>query len=253
MCSDQTDDWALEGFRHGAGGDAEFDIDRRVREEKLSSYLRVFDTRTGELICCERVPRAWITHVQFSPLDAGTILYNHEWTTEDSGFRRMWLWDGHEHRRLRGPGEGRNREDWVCHEMWTRDGQEIIYHGKQAGGRSFLGRMRADGSDAVEIALPSGWDRYGHFTVGQDGPADLRRLLRDTRRPALPSSGQWITTVRPDWTERRLHWTPLCRHSSDWNGQDNHPHPVFNHRGDTVYFTSNQGGQRAIYRVKSDG
>jgi hypothetical protein len=109
-------------------GKPDYDIDERVQKESLSSYLRVYDTATGKEILCEQVPKAWITHVQFSPRDHNMILYNHEWCS-DCGIRRMWLWDGHRHIRLRTEGEGRSRADWTCHEMWERDGSAIIYHG----------------------------------------------------------------------------------------------------------------------------
>src|ERR1051325_6339825 len=87
-----------------------YDIDERVRREGLSSWLRLYDTATGALLRCERVPQAWITHVQFSPVHADWILYNHEWPS-DCGVRRLWLWDGTRHRRLRDIGPGRRRDD----------------------------------------------------------------------------------------------------------------------------------------------
>lgn len=74
-------------------GDRNPGIDLRTREKGLSSYLRVFDTHTGEEVLCEPVSGAWITHVQFCPTDNHKILYNHEWCT-DCGIRRMWLFDG---------------------------------------------------------------------------------------------------------------------------------------------------------------
>jgi len=46
-----------------------------------------------------------------------------------------------------------------------------------------------------------------------------------------------------------MEWVPLCKHGSNWENQDCHPHPIFNHAGSAVYFTSNTGGRRAIYRV----
>ena len=93
----------------------DYDIDERVRTEHLNSYLRVYDTETGDEILCEKVPYAWITHVQFSPLNSNHILYNHEWPS-DCGIRRLWLWDGEKHIRLRTEGESRSKEDWTCHE-----------------------------------------------------------------------------------------------------------------------------------------
>ena len=143
----------------------DYDIDERVRTEGLSSWINVFDTQSGELIAREQVKQAWITHVQFSPLDSRHVLYNHEWPS-DCGIRRMWLWDGERHIRLRHEGDGRSKADWTCHEMWQADGKYIIYHGKYADGRAYVGRVDPNGRDPVEIALPDAYHRYGHFTAG---------------------------------------------------------------------------------------
>jgi len=109
LCVPTTDARALDGDTL-LRGKPDYDVDARVQREDLSSYLRVYDTATGKEIACERVPRAWVTHVQFSPRDNHLILYNHEWCSE-SGTRRMWLWDGRRHLRLRSEGQGRSRDD----------------------------------------------------------------------------------------------------------------------------------------------
>ncbi len=246
LCVPTTDARALDDDRL-LKGKPDYDIDARVQAESLSSYLRVYDTASGREIACERVPKAWITHVQFSPRDNRLILYNHEWPS-DCGIRRMWLWDGQRHIRLRTEGGGRSRTDWTCHEMWERDGSAIIYHGTYDKGPSYLGRVLPDGSGAVEIALPKEWDRYGHFTVGRPG-----WLVTDGcyvhEGDSGRSSGDWISMVVVDWSARRYDWLPLCRHGSSWTSQDAHPHPVFNHAGDAAYFTSDVSGKRAIYRI----
>lgn len=228
-----------------------YDIDERVRREGLSSWLRVFDTVTGEPLACERVPRAWITHVQFSPANPAWILYNHEWPS-DCGIRRLWLWDGAEHRRLRPEGGRRSRSDWACHEMWQADGAAIIYHGKYADGTAFVGRVSPAGGDNVEIALPPAYQRYGHFTAGTKH-ADW--LVSDGYwHPAGEPGdgkwgGEWITRLAVDWPRGRIEWTPLCRHHSLWDCQDSHPHPVFGPGDEAIYFTSNLGGGRSVCRV----
>ena len=99
LCVPTTDEFALDGKKQ-LSGKPDYNIDERVQLEGLSSYLRVYDTDTGEELLCEQVPKCWITHVQFSPIDSELILYNHEWPS-DCGIRRMWLFDGHSHRRLR--------------------------------------------------------------------------------------------------------------------------------------------------------
>ncbi|HXK12297.1 MAG TPA: oligogalacturonate lyase family protein [Vicinamibacteria bacterium] len=246
LCVPTTDARALDDEKP-LKGRPDYDIDARVQAEGLSSYLRVFDTATGREIASERVPKAWITHVQFSPRDSRLILYNHEWPS-DCGIRRMWLWNGERHLRLRTEGDGRSRADWTCHEMWERDGSAVIYHGTYDKGSSYVGRVLPDGSGTIEISLPKEWNRYGHFTVGRPGwLVTDGSYVRDgdPRR----SGGDWISAVFVDWAARRYDWRPLCRHGSSWTSQDAHPHPVFDHAGGAAYFTSDAGGRRAIYRV----
>ena len=228
-----------------------YDIDERVRREGLCSWLRVFDTETGAPLACERVPRAWITHVQFSPVRADWILYNHEWPS-DCGIRRIWLWDGATHRPLRAEGGRRARADWVCHEMWEPDGAGIIYHGKFADGTALIGRVSPAGGDNVELALPREFTRYGHFTAGTQR-ADW--LVSDGYwHPAGEPEdgkwgGEWITRLQIDWARGAIAWTPLCKHHSAWDCQDSHPHPVFGPGDREIYFTSNLGGGRSVCRV----
>jgi hypothetical protein len=73
-----------------------YDIDGRVQEEGLCSYLCVYDTATGAQVYEKTVPKCWITHVQFDPADPEIIMYNHEWPSFDCGIRRIWIYD---HRR----------------------------------------------------------------------------------------------------------------------------------------------------------
>lgn len=248
LCVPTTDARALDGDTLLAGR-PKYDIDGRVQKEGLSSWLRVYDTASGKQVLCERVPKAWITHVQFSPVDRNLILYNHEWPG-DCGIRRIWLWDGKRHLRMRTEGEGRSRADWTCHEMWERDGSAIIYHGGYDKGLFYVGRVLPDGSGRVEVPFPAGWKRYGHFTEGRPGV-----LVTDGyyERPDDPPQrqGAWITALRVDWSSRTIRWFPLCRNGSTWRSQDEHPHPVFDHAARTVVFTSDRSGKRAGYRVNA--
>jgi hypothetical protein len=233
----------------------DYDIDERVRREGLSSYLNVYDAQSGELLAREPVQGAWITHVQFSPLDASLILYNHEWPS-DCGIRRLWLWDGRRHLRLRSEGDGRSKADWTCHEMWQADGRYVIYHGKYPDGRAYLGRVDPQGEGAIEIPLPAEYHRYGHFTAGN---RHNNWLVSDGyyHPSGMPENdnwgGEWISRVDMDWEKRALQWTALCPHESYWDCQDSHPHPIFDHGDGAVYFTSNKSGKRAVYRVDVAG
>lgn len=246
LCVPTTDARALDGDKQ-LKGKPNYDIDQRVRREHLVSYIRVFDTVTGKQTACEPVTNAWVTHVQFSPVNPNLILYNHEWCSQ-SGIRRMWLWDGTNHIRLRTEGDGRNRNDWTCHEMWERDGSAIIYHGSYTNGPTYIGRVKPDGTGMVEIALPKTWDRYGHFTVGHSGElvTDGCYVLPDDPKRF---GGNWISLLRVDWSGKKYDWQPLCAHGSSWTSQDSHPHPIFDHAADAIYFTSDVLGHRAVCRI----
>lgn len=245
LCVPTTDARALDGDIRLKGKPA-YDIDKRVREEHLSSYLRVYDTKTGKELFCERVPEGWITHVQFSPVDNSLILYNNEWPS-DCGIRRIWLWDGKKHIRLRTEGEGRKASDWTCHEMWERDGSAIIYHGNYDKGPSYIGRVNPDGTGRVEVALPSSWKRYGHFTVGKPGWLVSDGCYEQEGDPK--GNGAWISVVHVDWKNHTWEWFPVSRNGSSWKTQDEHPHPIYNHASNAVYFTSDKSGKRAVYRI----
>lgn len=225
-------------------------VDPRIQELGLSSWLRVYDTSSGKELLAEEVPGAWITHVQFSPLDSSVILYNHEMPAFDCGIRRVWIWDGRRHFPLRSEGRGRSRDDWACHEMWERDGAGIIYHGIYAKGTAYVGRVTPDGSDITEIAFPEGWTRYGHFTTGETGVLVSDGYYRlDATDDAYRCP--WLCRLDVDWEKGVAEWTPLCRHDSSWDSQDSHPHPIFDHAGRHVYFTSDRDGARAVWRVEA--
>jgi oligogalacturonide lyase len=264
LCVPTVDERALDGEIQ-LYDKPEYDIDERVRSEKLSSYLRIYDTETGKEIICEKVPGAWITHVQFSPADNSQILYNNEWPS-DCGIRRIWLWDGKLHRALRTIGDGRSKDDWTCHEMWERDGSAIIYHGAYKNGPAYIGRMKPDGSEITEISFPKGWTRYGHFTEGKPGMLVTDGYYEDkiinensdlvAKDPSIDTgikkseiSGKWICLLKINWDKKIVKWIPLCLHCSTWESQDCHPHPIFNHNADKIYFTSDKDGVRSIYSV----
>lgn len=247
-----TDVRAYEGY----DGTNNAIIDHNVQSLGLSSQLRVYDTESGEALVCEQVPRAWITHVQFAPEDDNVILYNHEWPS-DCGIRRIWLWNGGEHVLVRPEGGPRSREDWTCHEMWERSGSNLIYHGGYKNGLYYVGKATIPDLTNLrdirleEIAFPHEYVKYGHFTV-----SNTRALVTDGyyQTPGETGrGGRWITILKPDWDAKTIEWIPLCQHGSNWQGQESHPHPIFNHAANAVYFNSNKEGYRAVYRVDVSG
>ena len=63
--------------------------------------------------------------------------------------------------------------------------------------------------------------------------------------------GAYITKVIPDWEKGNLNWIPLCRHDSDWLGQDAHPHPIYSHSGDRIFFNSRMDKNVNVYAVSA--
>lgn len=255
-------DYDLE--REGCGLDSRpvFSVDQRCIEEDLNSYISFFDTASGELLKEITVPRCWITHVVFSPVNPKHLLFNNEWTCRDTGVRRMWLYDGLDFRPVRSIAEDRSADDWVCHEMWMPDGGSVIYHGEKHG-RAFVGRIDISSGLCREILLDPSYTSYGHFTV--DGRGDLicdgyfrfpgekladRYNSTDNGPDPHKKNGRYISIVYPDWEGGKLCWKPLTAHDSDWLGQDSHPHPVASHDMKHVYFSSRRKDTIGIYRIR---
>ncbi len=277
LCVPMTDARALDydPETEGSGLDRRpvYNIDGRVQSENLSSYLCVYDTASVALVYEKKVPRCWITHVQFNPEDPEIILYNHEWPSFDCGMRRMWIYDHRtdEIRQVRtegantlGDSRGHNRKpgDWVCHEMWSADGKTIIYHGGYENGPAMVGRFDVADSRCWEIALPDNYTSYGHFTMDRDmnlvcdgyfkfpdDVAKVRENSTDNGPDPHKKDGEYISRVIPDWNAGKLRWIPLCRHDSDWLGQDAHPHPVYSHDGSKIFFNSRNGKYVKVYCV----
>lgn len=279
LCVPMTDGRCLDfdPETEGAGLDKRpvYDIDERIQKENLSSYLCVYDTRTGSLLYEKRVEKCWITHVQFHPLNPEVIMYNHEWSSFDCGIRRIWLYDHSQDIltpvRTEGTdpslgfsGYKRSRNDWVCHEMWSEDGTYIIYHGSYENGPAMVGRYEPGTGKYWEIALPKDYDAYGHFTMDPAGnlvcdgyfkyPWEVKKVREnstDHGPDPHKKDSEYICRVHADWEAGTLNWIPLCKHESDWLGQDAHPHPVYSHAGDRVFFNSRMKNHVNVYCVST--
>ena len=279
LCVPMTDGRCLDfdPETEGAGLDRRpvYDIDGRVQEENLNSYLCVYDTETGELLFEKTVPKCWITHVQFHPINPEIIMYNHEWPSFDCGIRRIWMYDHETDSLIRVRTEGsdtlgnprgfaRRAEDWVCHEMWSDDGTQIIYHGGYAGGPAMVGRYELATKRYWEIALPDDYNAYGHFTMDHRGnlvcdgyfkyPWEVKQVREnstDNGPDPHKKDAEYICKVIPDWEKGTLTWIPLCKHESDWLGQDAHPHPLYSHTGDRIFFNSRMERSVKVYCVSA--
>ncbi|MGI6671434.1 MAG: oligogalacturonate lyase family protein [Christensenellales bacterium] len=253
LCIPTTDNRALE-TRHVDGpatilnmpGDTY--IDNRIHEENLNSYLNVYAINSGKQILCEKVPLCWITHVQFHPKDSSQILYNHEWCS-DCGVRRMWLWDGKHHKALRTIDEGRNINDWVCHEIWSYNGEYVIYHGRHyKNNLYFVGRINMESGEIQEIELPKEYTKYGHFSISSQGRlvSDGYYQTKDEMENTQYVGATWISVWDVDWDSGRFKCTPLVQHNTCWGDQDTHPHPIFSEDGKLIFYNTTHNGKREI-------
>ena len=148
--------------------------------------------------------------------------------------------------------------------MWSDDGSSIIYHGGYENGPAMVGKYELASERYWEIALPDDYNAYGHFTMDHEGnlvcdgyfkyPWEIKAVREnstDNGPDPHKKDGEYISKVIPNWNDGSLTWIPLCKHKSDWLGQDAHPHPIYSHRGDSVFFNSRSGKTVNVYCVSA--
>ncbi|MCR8630372.1 oligogalacturonate lyase family protein [Paenibacillus radicis (ex Xue et al. 2023)] len=243
-----------EAFEVGSGNPFTL-IRDRVADRRLESKVLVIDMQTG---VAEPYfsHQGWITHVQFHPEDHRTILFNHEGGMVD---QRIWLYRNGRIEKVRDQSNQSNSL-WVCHEMWSKDGSTILYHGTRGipndpsmkrnesteHAASFVGTANLSDGTYSEIEFPQHMTAYGHFTVGND----LDLLLTDGIIDA-----QSIHLCRTDWLSGQLTYERICHHHSSFTVQDVHPHPIFSHDDRYVLFSSDAHNEREkghLYLVELD-
>jgi oligogalacturonide lyase len=213
----------------------------KVYKEQLESHVLVIDTKTnkGEVWFSQV---GWITHVQFHPKNNSEILYNHEGGDVD---QRIWLYRDGEITKVRDQSS-ESGSIWICHEMWLRDGNGILYHGTKKSG-SFVGLAELNKRIDVEISFPSNMISYGHFTSSSKDDQLVTDGVIDSKMLHL---------CRCNWEEKKLSWEPLCYHGSSFQTQDVHPHPIFSHSDRYILFTSdihNEATKGNVYLIDLKG
>ena len=148
--------------------------------------------------------------------------------------------------------------------MWSDDGKTIIYHGGYENGPAMVGKYDLECGKYWEIALPEDYNAYGHFLMDHYGnlvcdgyfryPWEIRKVREnstDNGPDPHKKDAEYICKVIPDWDGGMLEWIPLCKHESDWLGQDAHPHPIYSHAGDRIFFNSRSGKTVNVYCVSA--
>ena len=157
-------------------------------------------------------------HAQICPTDENLIFYIHE--TEGDAFQRTWMFDVPE--RYVRPYYVEHPNEWITHETWSADGQEMAF--MKLRGKVMIG------------------DKDGrHF----DQAAESEQLLH----PCLSRDRKWIVADRISYLgvtvqegivlierasgkQKLIATTGSCKTGAD------HQHPSFNRAGDMILFNN---------------
>lgn len=216
---DLTDNIRMDTLR-GYVGFAEYSA------AKPHSRIEVIATDGSESKTAWR-EKYWIGHVNTSPTHPTLLTFCHEgpWVKVD---HRIWGLDINEGK----PWKIRpyKEKEAVGHEYWYADGERIGFHGKYADGRQFIGHIRFDNTDHVEMDFP-------HLT-GHTHSNDERLIVGD--------GGQVVRLWR--WNGKGYDGPKtLCRHRGSSHTQQLHVHPRFTPDGKEVLFTSDMSGYGNVY------
>lgn len=175
-----------------------------MKSDNIQSHVIVIDMETKKgNIWFSQV--GWITHVQFHPEDHNKILYNHEGGMVD---QRIWLYDHGNTRKIRDQSVGLGSM-WICHEMWTQQGNKIIYHGTtgvpndpamkelskdNAEIVSFVGCFDSEHNEYHEVMFPEEMKVYGHFTANSNDGMLVTDGVIDAKS---------IHVLHPDWRAKQ--------------------------------------------------
>ena len=201
---------------------------------KLTTHLTAADT--GRIACSYHLPNKIYSliildpgkivyrsdyrlgHAQICPTDENLIFYIHE--TEGDAFQRTWMCDVPE--RYVRPYYVEHPNEWITHEVWSADGQEMAF--MKLRGRVMIG------------------DKDGrHF----DQAAESEQLLH----PCLSRDRKWIVADRISYLgvdvqegvvliERETGKQKLIATTGSCKSGADHQHPSFNRAGDMVLFNN---------------
>ena len=209
---------------------------------RLPYSLYTVDVKTGAVRDIHEGKGDWLNHVQFSPADAGLLMFCHEgpwhkldriWTirTDGSAVRLM-------HKRTMDM-------EIAGHEFWSADGKTIWYDLQTPKSKEFwLAGVAYEGDRAIRYRVArEHWSV--HFNVSPDG----QLFAGDGGGPrsvAAPGNGQWIYlfTPRPEGllAERLV---DLAKHDYQLE-----PNVTFTPDQKWIVFRSNMHGASHVYAVE---
>lgn len=225
--------------------------------------LMLIETETGRAQCI--VQKAEVGHIQFHPHDSTRLEY--------SGTPQARIWtinsDGSDDRLL----YQQKPDEWIVHESWSADGEEIIFtHWPHA-----LRAVHARSGAIRTIVSVNAWHAWsnprGAQIVCDTNHPDRGLLSVDARTGAwrvlcepgascqgtqwkqdLPAQGAGIDTsiirsANPAEDAAPRPHMPASVYGPQWT----HPHPTFSADGQRVVYTSDrEGGWSQIYSVLAD-
>lgn len=208
---------------------------------RLPMALYTIAVATGEVKSVYR-SNDWLNHVQFSPTDAGLLMYCHEgpWHKVD----RIWT--------IRTDGSGRRLMhartmdmEIAGHEFWSPDGKTVWYDLQTPKGREFwLAGVALDGGRTTRYKVAR-----EHWSVHFNVSPDQTLFAGDGGGPrsvAAPGNGQWIYLFRPrGGTLEAERLVDLSKHDYQLE-----PNVSFTPDGKWIVFRSNMHGASHVYAVE---
>lgn len=218
-----------------------------ARQDKAyAGYGELFNQRPLSRVVCVDLEhgtaetvheeRAWITHVNPSPVRPGVLTFCHEgpWHL----VQRIWVMDG---RGAPRPVRAMDGQWAVGHEFWCADGETVGYHARRVGddSRHLIGFRRAADDVVVaegEIDAPT---QHAHGNSAE-------RVVLDSVR----SRGDWLLLTErrgSGWSDTRI----LCAHDTSRHHHHSHAHPRFSPDGRWVVFTSDVMGYSDVWMAEA--
>ncbi len=207
-----------------------------MREAQLCSRIYLVDVETGEATVAAEPP-FWVSHVQFDPAGSGRILFNQEGISRQERLIRTWCLENDGSFR---PLYDQPLDETAVHENWSFDGTMIVYHGYRKDGSAFFAARDWNGKLCFEERTenPGGPSHYTPTCDGSgfvtDEPGGALALFR------MQAGAGFERSV-------------VCWHGNRMDAcldQDDHVHPLMNHDGQGIVFTSNRDGLANVYEVR---
>ncbi|MBQ9326567.1 MAG: hypothetical protein IJ246_12465 [Clostridia bacterium] len=171
-------------------------------------------------------------HAQICPTDENLIFYIHE--TEGDAFQRTWMFDVRE--RYVRPYYVEHPSEWITHEVWAADGQEMAL-------------MKLDPAGHVDGS--KGEVHTGNIIIGdKDGRHfDVAATSVQLLHPCLSRDRKWLCADRISYLgtevqegvvliERATKKCKLIATTGSCKTGADHQHPSFNRKGDRILFSN---------------